>query len=268
MKTQCPSCNAKFNINEQSVGKKTKCPKCAQPFTIEPFAETPAAIPVTSPEPVKDADKPTKEKSESKNLSKTVFVYCWAAAQIIAGALGLLGLMLALRKSANPVLIATFAAGNIFLIGSVIIELLMYYKMWNAIQDSEVFVSPGKAVGFLFVPIFNIYWALSTITGFAEDYNEFIRRNSIKTKDLPFILFFVYAAAFILSMTVVTTPMLCVAASPGLVHKAFIAYRSWSWFLSCFALAAGVAHFITYMLFATKTCDAINALQGTSEVKN
>jgi predicted Zn finger-like uncharacterized protein len=44
MKTQCPNCKSKFNINETSIGKQAKCPKCAKPFVIEPFVETPPLV--------------------------------------------------------------------------------------------------------------------------------------------------------------------------------------------------------------------------------
>ncbi len=262
MKTQCPGCKAKFNINGQSVGKKTKCPKCAHPFTIEPLVETTVQSPAKNAEPVK-----TAEKLESKKLSKTVYVYCWAATQIIAGVFGLLGLMLALRKTANATLLATFAAGDVFLICSVVIELMLYYKMWSDIQDGKASVSPAKAVGFLFIPVFNIYWALCMITGFAEDYDAFIRRHSVTPKNLPLVLLLVYAVTFILSAMLVTIPFVCVFAFAGLIRKAFIVYHSLSWLLFSFALAAGIGHFITYILFAIKTCDAINALPGTSEGK-
>ena len=160
MKTQCPNCKAKFNVNEKNTGKKTKCPNCAGPFTIEPFVMAPlmtqasppvktAAPPVTPvesaaktmeppvatvtkiAEPIKAAETPVKEKPEPKKLSKTVYVYCWSGAQIIAGILGTLGLMLALRKGANSTLIAAFAAADVFLIGSILIELALYHKMWS-----------------------------------------------------------------------------------------------------------------------------------------
>jgi hypothetical protein len=274
MKTQCPGCKAKFNVNEQSVGKKTNCPKCAQPFIIEPLIETPVQPPVKTAEsatpvesPAKTVGKIAKAKPESKELSKTVYVYCWAAAQIIAGVFGLLGVMLALRKAANTTLLAVFAAGDVFLVCSVVIELALFYKMWSAIQDSEASATPAKAVGFLFIPVFNIYWALCMITGFAEDYNAFIQRHSVKVKDLPLILFLVYAVMFILSATVVTTPLIGILASVGLVRRAFVAYRSLSWLLFYFALAGGAGHFISYILFATKTCNAVNALRGTPASK-
>jgi predicted Zn finger-like uncharacterized protein len=307
MKTQCPNCKAKFNINETSVGKQAKCPKCAKGFTIAPFVETPAAVEtpaknsepaatpvkdVTRPEaatkipstkseipnkfqvpkiqneleaPVKSPEPMKEEKSESKALpktalSKTVFVYCWIAVRIIAGVLGSLGLMLAIRKGTHSTLIVTFAAADVFLLCSVAIELMLFYKMWAAIQDGQASISPAKAVGFLFIPVFNIYWALCMLTGFVEDYNAFKQRRSVKAKDLPFVLFLIYAFMFISAAMAVTTPMICVFAFLRLISRAFISYSIFSWSLLAFALAAGIGHFITYMLVATKTCNAINAL--------
>ena len=109
-------------------------------------------------------------------------------------------------------MIAIFAAADVFLICSVAIEYALFYKMWAAIQDGQASISPAKAVGFLFIPVFNIYWALLMVTGFAEDYNSFILRRAIKTRSLPMSLYLIYAFAFMLSETVLTMPMLCVFA--------------------------------------------------------
>ena len=277
MKTQCPNCKSKFNVNETNVGKQAKCPKCATPFTIEPLVETPvspakqggpavveqpvkspepvappvkivvpaeppppAAPPVKSPEPIVPAVKspapiappsiraePTKQeqpgpKAASKTtLSKTVFVYCWAAVRVIAGILGALGLILAIQKGAKSTLIATFAAADVFLVCSVVIELMLFYKMWVAIKDSQPPISPGRAVGFLFIPVFNIYWALLMLTGFTEDYNSFIIRRSIRTGKLPMTLFLIYAVLFMATAMFVTIPMICVFPVIGLISRAF-----------------------------------------------
>ncbi len=337
MKTQCPNCKAKFNVNDKFAGKTAKCPKCAKPFTIEPFIETPAAVeppakspplagprPLAGPEPVAPPAKraepvtppaqsvapaappakiavpaapPAKspgpietpvrklttehpstplrtgegKKTETTSadsapsavkpvLSKTLFVYCWSAVRIIAGTLALLGLALAIRKGANPTLTAIFAAADVFLVCSVLIELALYYRMWAAIQNGQASISPAKAIGFLFIPVFNIYWALYMFTGFAEDYNALIQRRSVKTGGLSFTLFLIHAVVFLLSAMTITTPLICVVAFVRYIGKAFMYYPYFLWPLVFFALAAGIAHFITYILLATKTCNAINAL--------
>ena len=293
---KCPRCAKPFIIEPFIETPAVSEPPATSPKPVEtpvqkaePVATpakiaSPAAPPVKSPEPVAPPAKiaepivppaksaapvkpPAKitepvqeEKSQSKALPKIVFVYCWMAVRIIAGVLAGLGLMLVLKKGAHSTLIATFAAADVFLLCSVLIELLLFYRMWAAIADNQASISPAKAVGFLFIPVFSIYWALCMVTGFVEDYNAFIQRRSIKAKNLPFTLSLVYAFAFILASLVVTVPMLCVFAFVGLIPRAFAGYPESAWALFAFVSVAGIAHFIMYILFATKTCNAINAL--------
>jgi hypothetical protein len=247
-------------------------PTVKSPEPVKPPVKSAEAVAAKSAEPARlarlasgESRRVKEEKPKSKALSKTVFVYCWIGVRIIAGIISFLGLMLAIRKGAHSTLIATFAAADVFLVCSVAIELALYYKMWAAIQDGQATISPAKAIGFLFIPVFNIYWALLMLTGFAEDYNAFIQRRSVKTKDLPMSLFLIYAFAFILSATVVTIPMICVFKFVGLISRAFIGYPLASWLLFSFVFAAGIGQFITYILVAIKTCDAINALPDYAE---
>lgn len=302
MKTQCPNCKSKFNVNEANIGKQAKCPKCAKPFTIEPFTEIPAvhsdpvpvapaakspapvtspagiaepaavaALPIKSPVPVApsvvNAEPPKQEQpklqpASKPALSKQLFVYCWMVVRIIAGVLGALGLVLAIQKGARSTLLATFAAADVFIVCSVAIELVLFYKMWAAMKDSQPSVSPGRAVGFLFIPFFDIYWALLMLTGFTEDYNSFIIRRSIKAERLSMALFLVYAVLFVSVAIFVTIPMLCIFPFTGLISRAFAGYAPAAWVLVSIAAAAGLGHFITYILVVSKTCNAVNALSA------
>jgi predicted Zn finger-like uncharacterized protein len=353
MKTQCPNCKARFNVDEKFTGRQTKCPKCTKPFTIQPFSEAPAVTsppaaspkpvekpavapapvaqpqppapapkvetppppppaPVATPKPtpqpaaptpkaaqpapapkvdtppappttvaqppksqqaeapaVKPAEPAKEEKPESKPistspkktvLSKIVFVYVWIVVRLIAGALAGWGLMLALNKEEHSTLITAFAAADIFFLISILLELLLFYKMWSAIADRQTKTTPAKAVGFLFIPVFNLYWALNMIMAFAEDYNSFTERHSLKTKDLPLTLFMLYAFSFLLTMIFITVPMLCVLAIVDLIPRAFASYTQVAWLLVGLAALAGMAHFVTYIISAAKTCDAVNSL--------
>jgi hypothetical protein len=235
--------------------------------------EAPIRTPIKSPEPLEPAPKvaaPVKEEEpeskavSKKRLSKVLFVYFWMILQIIAGGLGALGLVLAIRKEAESTLIAVFAAAAASLIFSLLIELAMFYKMWAAIRDNQVSISPAKAVGFLFIPLFNIYWAFYMVTGFAEDYNSLILRRSVKARNLPLMLFLIYALMFMLSVIFVVVPVVCAAVFSGLIARAFIGYPDIFWILIGVVSAVAAGHFITYLLFAVKTCNAINALPDTS----
>jgi hypothetical protein len=157
-------------------------------------------------------------------------------------------------------LIAIFAAADVFLVCSVAIELMLFYKMWAAIKDSQPSISPGKAVGFLFIPVFNIYWALLMLPGFTEDYNSFVIRRSIRAGRLPMTLFLMYAVLFMATAMFVTVPMICVFPVIGRISRAFDSYALASWVLVSIAAAAGIGHFITYILVTMKTCNAVNVL--------
>ncbi|MHC4738762.1 MAG: MJ0042-type zinc finger domain-containing protein [Planctomycetota bacterium] len=211
-----------------------------------------------------DSSIAVEEKAGTKKSLKTLYFYCWAGTRISAGLAFVLGLLLAIKREVNLSLIATFAVGDILLIFSVLIELALIYKMWAAIYDGRASVSPGKAVVFLLIPIFNIYWALYMLVGFAEDYNSFVNRNKVKAKKLPLLLFLIYAVMFLLSYMAVTIPMICIFAFFGLLKRTVAARPELSWFLFFFVLAVSVGHLIIYGMFSIKTCNAIEALPCTS----
>ncbi len=282
---KCPRCAKSFTIQPFIETPAAVEPPATSPKPVETQVQkaepaappskiaAPTVPPLKGPEPVKSKAAKIAEllktlakikdlAKEEKGLPKTVFVYYWTALRIIAGVLGGLALFLAIRNQAHSILFVTFAAADFFLLCSVLIELMMFYKMWAAIADKQASITPAKAVALLFVPVFNIYWTLCMLTGFVEDYNAFIHRRSIKAKDLSFVLLLIYAIAFILAAMAVVIPMVCVFAFVGLISRAFTGYPAASWALFFFAFAAGVTHFITYILVAIKTCNAINALPG------
>lgn len=65
-----------------------------------------------------------------------------------------------------------------------IFHLTMIYKMWQSIQDGSPRMSPGKAVGFSFIPFFNVYWIFQVYGGFATDYNRYIKEKNRHAPEL------------------------------------------------------------------------------------
>ena len=212
----------------------------------------------------KEESAAAEEKGGLKRSLKMLYVYCWAGIRIAGGLVCVLGLFLVTKREVDFALIAIFAVGDILLVCSVLIELGLIYKMWGAIQAGRVSVSPGKAVGFLFIPVFNIYWALYMLVGFAEDCNSLIIRQRVKAKKLPLLLFLIYAVMFLLSSMAVTIPMICVFVFSGLLKRAVTSRPEMLWPLFFIALAVSIGHLIVYGLFSVKTCDAIEALPGAS----
>ena len=121
----------------------------------------------------------SNSNNSRKTLSKAFYLISFIAAS---------GLLLALS-----IMQKTDGAGivNIFLpaLYLIIVLCIFLYKVWSAIQDGKARTTPGKAVGFLFIPIYNIYWMFQAILGFAKDYNAYIERHGIKAPKLSEGLF-------------------------------------------------------------------------------
>ena len=80
---------------------------------------------------------------------------------------------------ADDVLIGVGLVLSVFSLVQVVVLCLFWHRAWRTIQDGCARTTPAKAVGFLFIPFFNLYWAFQMIWGFAKDYNAFCRRHEI-----------------------------------------------------------------------------------------
>jgi hypothetical protein len=67
--------------------------------------------------------------------------------------------------------------------------LVLLYKGWTAINDGQARTTPGMAVGFMFIPLFNLYWMFMAIYGWAQDYNKYIARYQLQVQPMPEGLF-------------------------------------------------------------------------------
>ena len=75
-------------------------------------------------------------------------------------------------------------AFSIFLIIGLLCGCCILHKLWSLIPAEDAKTTPGKAVGFLFVPFFNLYWNFIAIYGLAEALNSQMRRRGIKNKKI------------------------------------------------------------------------------------
>lgn len=74
-------------------------------------------------------------------------------------------------------------AGTCVWFGLVAMGVLLH-RAWSSIHDQHARTTPAKAIGLLFVPILNVYWAFNVIPGFATDYNQFIERHQIEARPI------------------------------------------------------------------------------------
>lgn len=112
---------------------------------------------------------------------------------------------------------------------------VLLYKAWASIQDGYAKTTPGKAVGYSFIPIFNIYWMFIAIGSWPAEYNNFNQRRG-------------HQGAYM--------------ASPGLFMTHCILQL----------IIGGIALLITMPILIAQMCNGINSISSGSlpraEVRN
>ena len=68
---------------------------------------------------------------------------------------------------------------------SAVMSNILVYKLWATIQDGPARTTPGKAVGFLFIPFFNLYWVFQAIWGWSVDFNKYTAERGIAARRVP-----------------------------------------------------------------------------------
>jgi len=72
-------------------------------------------------------------------------------------------------------------------------------KMWSAIQDGANTITTGKAIGFLFIPVFNLFWIFKAWGSYPYEYNEFAARNQLEVPMLTSRAFTAFPLLLLLS---------------------------------------------------------------------
>ncbi|MFO8071348.1 MAG: hypothetical protein R6V85_05680 [Polyangia bacterium] len=100
-----------------------------------------------------------------------LFTFFLAASQVTTFFLALLARNPATEEAAYGLPIP-------ILIGVAIFTWMVGYA-WSSIQDEQSPISTGKAVGFLFIPFFNLYWLFVVLPGFATEYRKYAQRHNL-----------------------------------------------------------------------------------------
>ena len=125
--------------------------------------------------------------------------------QSIALALGIILDLLTLRGEKT-------AAGGWALFSLPILALavafwaIMHYECWKSLPERYRETTPGKAIGFMFIPFYSFYWAFTSIPGLAKGFYEYGRRNGIKEIDNKTGLGIAFAVVFVCYNTIGLIP--------------------------------------------------------------
>ena len=69
--------------------------------------------------------------------------------------------------------------GFLTAIAAVVLFCILLYKFWQIIQDGRAQTTPGKAVGYMFIPFYNFYWNFVAIRGLAQDMNRYCQERAV-----------------------------------------------------------------------------------------
>jgi uncharacterized membrane protein len=138
-----------------------------------------------------------------------------------------------------------------FTVYSLAVFLILLYKAWQVIQDGNQRMPPLRALGFMFIPFYDLYWMFPAFWGYAKDYNSYLVRYQLTLKKLPANLFL---AASILSVSSFFTST--ISLIPGLFLS--------SWIITSLINMAGIAIFA---LVINELCNAINQLSYGDDLK-
>jgi hypothetical protein len=124
--------------------------------------------------------------------------------------------------------------GILGLVQLVIVQMIytfvILWKMWSSIQDGYARTTPGKAVGFLFIPFFNVYWIFQVWGGFPTDYNSYADRHRLSVPHFSSGVFTAYPVLVLLT------------AIPFL------------------GIIVALVNMFLFVAIISRTCDAVNAL--------
>ncbi len=119
-----------------------------------------------------------------------------------------------------------------FLITQIILTFVVIYKMWSSIQGGRATrTTAGKAVGFLFIPFFNLYWLFQVWGGFPTDYNRYLEEYSLPIPKLSNGLYIAYPILTLI-------PLLGILLAP-----------------------------IVFIIVIAKTCNAVNRLADAKQYR-
>ncbi len=89
--------------------------------------------------------------------------------------------------------------------------LCLLYHLWRIVPNSMAYTTPGCAIGFLFIPIFNIVWTVLMFYHLGKHYDELRRWKRLPGTDLATFAIFVCILGFlpyISMLNVILLPLL------------------------------------------------------------
>ena len=187
--------------------------------------------------------------SSMKKMNKLFFFWSYLVTSLIAtfGPQGyplLFGTVTGIWKNILVTIPSSFAS-----IYSFSVLLAFIYVIWKEIPPERARTTPGKAIGFLCIPVFNCYWFFPALWGWAKDWNSHAEKSEPKLPQTSEIL----------------TLSIAIIISVSLIFSAVsIAYKDFRW-VSYYVRLPG---YVLVPVFIYRVCnllDRVSAIENRTE---
>ena len=149
-----------------------------------------------------------------KLLSKGLYLGSLCGGAIGGNVLMIFSMFFGIRVIGDWWIYFLFLGFSASIYGFVMVTIL-FYKLWQSIQGGTVRTTPRKAVGFMFIPFFNIYWMFQLTWGWAIDFNKYVEEKKINTpkvsESIPYqicILWICNAIPYVIILTFIPVAVL------------------------------------------------------------
>lgn len=159
IKTNCPNCFRQYEVEDSAAGRYADCPSCGKRFRVQ------AAVTKTG-----------YGRPERLSIALALVFQC-----IFMG-----GTLLQAIAGMDGDEAAAAGVAVLFLVPAIlcaIFSAILHYKCWAAMPEGFARMTPGKAVGYLFIPCFNLFWVFPTFGGLGSDCAALARAKGLRGHD-------------------------------------------------------------------------------------
>ena len=155
----------------------------------------------------------------STPISKGAFITMIFGSSIVSWIMLIPAYAIIIAKNEDLIFVSLGFSCTAYMLGllATITGCVLLYKLWATIQDEPVSTTPGKAVGFLFIPLFNFYWLFRAVYGWAKDVNRYTSERGIDAPRAP-------EGMVLTACILAVIPVVSLLASPVLLVIMWIYY--------------------------------------------
>lgn len=137
--------------------------------------EMPAVIPGTPPQIIQTVVNTASSTTPRVQPARLKRLFTWWA--VLMALTLIYEVFSSFLPNNNTAVVALTCFIDIIIFAYAILQFVLLYQFWQINQDGFSSTTPGRAVGFMFLPFFNLYWIFRAYCGLANDQNRYITRH-------------------------------------------------------------------------------------------